>query len=165
MVNLNTIYTDRTSMSLNVPQLNVPNSSFRSGSNAGPLANYRSDQIRTTMGTQQSVGPYASIPNQTPVAASIYSQQQQQQQQQQQPTTVATLGAPNTNNALPTIHSIGSFISHTGQSGSPGADSNENDLMLLINRIQNGTLKNLKIYILMLFRFVKTAISNQSKRQ
>ena len=135
MVNLNTIYTDRTSMSLNVPQLNVPNSSFRSGSNAGPLANYRSDQIRTTMGTQQSVGPYASIPNQTPVTASIYSQQQQQQQQ---PTTVTTLGAPNTTNALPTIHSIGSFISHAGQSGSPGADSNENDLMLLINRIQNG---------------------------
>ena len=123
MVNLNTIYTDR-SMSLNVPQLNVPNSSFRSGVATGPLANYRSDQIRTTMGTQQSAGPYASIPNHTPSIQSV--------QNQQQPTT----GAPT--NVLPTIHSIGSFISHPGQSGSPGADSNENDLAVLINRIQNG---------------------------
>jgi len=132
MVNLNTIYTDR-SISLNVPQLNVPNSSFRT--TTGPLANYRADQVRTATGTQQSAGPYAALPNHTPPTASVNNHPQQQQ-----PTAAATLGAPSNN--LPTIHSMGSFISSVA--GSPGTDSNENDLAFLIQRIQNGqfTLHN-----------------------
>ena len=126
MVNLNTIYTDRT-ISLNVPQLNVPNSSFRS-STTGPLANYRADQVKSSMGTQQSAGPYAALPNHTPPTASVNNHPQQQ------PTVASTLGAPSNN--LPTIHSMGSFISSVA--GSPGTDSNENDLAFLIQRIQNG---------------------------
>ena len=120
-------------MSLNVPQLNVPNSSFRSNA-TGPLANYRADQVRSTMGTQQSAGPYAALPNHTPPSASVNNHPQQQQQQQ--PTAAATLGAPANN--LPTIHSMGSFISSVGHAGSPGTESNENDLAFLIQRIQNG---------------------------
>ena len=131
MVNLNTIYTDRT-ISLNVPQLNVPNSSFRTST--GPLANYRADQVRTATGTQQSAGPYAALPNHTPPTASVNNHPQQQQQPQQQPTAAGTLGAPSNN--LPTIHSMGSFISSVA--GSTGTDSNENDLAFLIQRIQNG---------------------------
>jgi len=135
MVNLNTIYTDRT-MSLNVPQLNVPNSSFRSGV-AGPLANCRSDQIKSSMGTQQqAAGPYAALPNHTPPTATVNNHHSHQQQ----PTsTVATLGAPS--NVLPTIHSMGSFISGLGNSGSPGTESNGNDLAFLIQRIQNDLSK------------------------
>ena len=134
MVNLNTIYTDR-AISLNVPQLNVPNSSFRS-STTGPLANYRADQVKSSMGTQQSAGPYAALPNHTPPTASVNNHPQQQ------PTAATTLGAPA--NTLPTIHSMGSFISAVGNPGSPGTDSNENDLAFLIQRIQNGkfTLRN-----------------------
>jgi len=128
MVNLNTIYTDRT-ISLNVPQLNVPNSSFRT--NTGPLANYRADQVRTATGSQQSAGPYAALPNHTPPTASVNNHPQQQ------PTAASTLGAPSNN--LPTIHSMGSFISSVA--GSPGTDSNENDLAFLIQRIQNDLSK------------------------
>jgi len=135
MVNLSTIYNDK-SMSLNVPQLNVPNSSFRSNA-TGPLANYRADQVRSTMGTQQSAGPYAALPNHTPPSASVNNHPQQQQQQQ--PTAAATLGAPANN--LPTIHSMGSFISSVGHAGSPGTESNENDLAFLIQRIQNDLSK------------------------
>ena len=135
MVNLNTIYTDRT-ISLNVPQLNVPNSSFRS-STTGPLANYRADQVKSSMGTQQSAGPYAALPNHTPPTASVNNHPQQQQ-----PTAATTLGAQA--NTLPTIHSMGSFISAVGNPSSPGTDSNENDLAFLIQRIQNGkfTIRN-----------------------
>ena len=128
MVNLNTIYTDRT-ISLNVPQLNVPNSSFRS-STTGPLASYRTDQVKSSMGTQQSAGPYAALPNHTPPTASVNNHPQQQ------PTAATTLGAPA--NTLPTIHSMGSFISAVDNPCSPGTDSNENDLAFLIQRIQNG---------------------------